>query len=58
MKNNPLLLMCLISALASIAIIVILKFLGYDELPYYICGGVAGGIAGIIIPSLLKRKKE
>jgi len=57
MKNHPLLLICLISALAAFAVVVVLKFLGHDN-PTVIGGGIAGGIAGGISASLLKRKKE
>jgi preprotein translocase subunit SecG len=57
MKKYPLLLICLISALAAIVVVVVLKFLGHDN-PTVIGGGVAGGIAGAISPSLLKRKKK
>jgi len=57
MKNYPLLLICLISALAAIVVVVVLKFLGHDN-PAVIGGGVAGGIAGAISTSLFKRKKE
>jgi rhodanese-related sulfurtransferase len=57
MKKHPLLLICLISVSTAIMVVVVLKFLGYDN-PSVIAGGVAGGISGAISPILLKRKKE
>ena len=57
MKKHPLLLICLISVSTAIMVVVVLKFLGYDN-PSVIAGGEAGGISGAISPILLKRKKE
>ena len=57
MKKHPLLLICLISVSTAIMVVVVLKFLGYDN-PSVIAGGVAGGISGAISPILLRRKKE
>lgn len=57
MKTSPLLTIGLISALAAIAVVVVLKFLGQDN-PTVVGGGVAGGIAGAISANLLKKKEE
>ncbi len=57
MKTSPLLTIGLISALAAIAVVVVLKFLGQDN-PTAVGGGVAGGIAGAISTNLLKKKEE
>ena len=57
MKKHPLLLICLISVSTAIVVVLVLKFLGYDN-PSVIAGGVVGGISGAISPILLKRKKE
>ncbi len=56
MKKNPILTIALASALVAILVVVVLKFLGYDN-PTVIGGGVAGGVAGAISSSLLKKRK-
>jgi len=54
MKKNRILTIVLISALAAIVTVIVLKILGYEN-PTVGGGGVAGGIAGAIIGSLLKK---
>ena len=56
MKNN-LLQIALISGLVAILVVVVLKYLNFDN-PTVIAGGVAGGIAGAISTNLIKRKKK
>lgn len=56
MIKNPILTIVLISALSAIGVVLVLKFLGYEN-PTVIGGGVAGGIAGAISGSLFKKKK-
>ncbi|MDA7762642.1 hypothetical protein N8Z75_02675 [Crocinitomicaceae bacterium] len=55
MKNNPLLLICLISAITAIVTTVALKLFGFEGASV-IAGGVAGGVAGAVAPILLKKK--
>ena len=57
MKDHPILLLCIISALVAIAVVVVLKLLGQENATV-IAGGVAGGIAGGISTSLIKKRKS
>ena len=57
MKNNPILLICLISAITAIVTTVALKLFGFEGASV-IAGGVAGGVAGAVAPILLKKKKK
>lgn len=56
MKRNSILTIVLISALFAILVVVVLKFTGYDN-PTVIGGGVAGGVAGAISSTFLKKGK-
>ena len=56
MKSNSILTIALISSLSAIVVVVVLKLLGYEN-PTVIGGGVAGGVAGVISSSLLKKGK-
>jgi len=55
MKNNPLLLICLISAITAIVTTVALKLFGFESTTV-IAGGVAGGVSGAVATILLKKK--
>lgn len=56
MKENPILIIALVSAIVAIFVVVVLKLFGYDN-PTVIGGGVAGGVVGAISRSLLKKRK-
>jgi len=57
MKKYPILSVALISALAAIVVVVVLKIFEFDNTTA-IAGGVAGGIAGVISTTLIKRSKK
>jgi hypothetical protein len=60
MKKNQILIIAIISVPSAIVVVVVLKFLGYDN-PEAIVGGVVVAVVGGVIgalSSLLLKKKE
>lgn len=56
MNNKSLFTLILISAIAAIVVVVVLKMLGQSN-PTVIGGGVAGGIAGVISTTMIRKEK-
>lgn len=54
MNQNPILKTAIASALIAILVVVVLKFIGYEN-PTVIGGGIAGGVAGAIISTFFKK---
>ena len=57
MNNKTLIMIASISALAAVAVVVVLKLLGHSN-PTVIAGGVAGGIAGALSSAIFRKKEN
>ena len=57
MKNNRIVKIVLISVLAALVVVVLLKIIGYEN-PTVIGGGVAGGVAGALGSSFLRKRRD
>ena len=55
MKNN-LIPIILISSITAIIVVVVLKFMNYEN-PTVIGGGVAGGVTGAIVGAMNKKRE-
>ena len=57
MKGKQLFMIILLAVVTAVAAVIILKYLGYDNTTVT-AGAVAGGVAGAVSASFMKKNKD